>query len=184
MNENTTTETTKDKPGAAVTVRSMVDPVFAAKAFEHMADHMRELRVMLAELISDPREQTAKDALLELISMEVDLEEARTYCLDAAEAAVQDLAAAVELLDASPANEQQEDPWVAPAVYLRAALPARAVNHACASGQIVGAVRKGKRWAAKRSAVDAYLSSQKQDAAGADAVVLRWSRRAAAGGSK
>lgn len=87
-------------------------------------------------------------------------------------------------VDAAPAaGAPADDRWVAPTVYLRGAVPVRAVNAACGAGQIPGAVKRGKRWVARRSAVDAWLQRhQPEDAADADALLASWDRRSSSGG--
>jgi hypothetical protein len=93
--------------------------------------------------------------------------------------------AALSLLDCveyeDAGKDLSDDGWVVPAVYLQGALPARVLNAACVTQQIEGAIKPGKRWLARRSAVDAWLRAvSRRDAGGADDVVGRWERSATA----
>lgn len=69
-------------------------------------------------------------------------------------------------------RDTEPDPWVGVVSYVKGAVPARVANAACACGQVTNATKRGKRWIARRSDVDAWLSSAGQSEPRTDAQAL------------
>ena len=98
--------------------------------------------------------------------------------------------AALALLEAAQTQTgHSSDRWRRVAKHLAGVIPAREANSACASGAIRGAVKRGKYWVARESAIDAWIESARTETSpandGAEGLAASWERRARrAGGGR
>ena len=94
----------------------------------------------------------------------------------------QSLAALADAIEAGDSADHDADPWVD--VCEHSPLSKRVTMVAARSGAIDGAVKRGRTWVARCSALDTWLTREGPDRASNDVSYLdRWRRRAA-GGSK
>jgi hypothetical protein len=78
-----------------------------------------------------------------------------------------------------PQGDSVPDPWVGAVAYLDGAVPSRVVNAACACGQVYGATKRGKRWVARRSAIDQWISEagHREPTTDAELLAAEWGKK-------